>query len=117
MLRCSDPSCDSYVEGEKRVQLAAYSYDNGVAPYNNPNDLMREFATTIETDKPYMLIMAMDATGLSTFSLADVAGNLIETQTIQHTITCEDNYFEGTVQGWYFGGTCRAPEDVFVTYS
>ena len=99
------------------MQLAAYSYDNGVAPFENPKDLMKEFATTIETDKKYMLIMAMDETGLSTFTLADASGNPLETQTVQHTVTCPDNYFEGTVQGWYFGGTCRAPEDVLVTYS
>eukprot|EP01032_Pedospumella_encystans_P029608 gene29608-33432_t len=67
--RCSDPSCNLYIEGTKRVQLAAYSYDNGVAPFENPKDLMKEFATTIETDKKYMLIMAMDETGLSTFTL------------------------------------------------
>ena len=115
--RCSDPSCNAYIEGTKRVQLAAYSYDNGVAPFENPKDLMKEFATTIETDKKYMLIMAMDETGLSTFTLADASGNPLETQTVQHTVTCPDNYFEGTVQGWYFGGTCRAPEDVLVTYS
>lgn len=88
-----------------------------MAPYNNPADLMREFATTIATDTPYMLVMSMDAAGLSTFTLADSAGTALETQTIQHTVTCPDNYFEGTVQGWYFGGTCRAPEDVLVTYS
>ncbi len=117
VFRCSDPSCDAYIEGTKRVQLAAYSYDNGVAPFENPKDLMKEFATTIETDKKYMLIMAMDETGLSTFTLADASGNPLETQTVQHTVTCPDNYFEGTVQGWYFGGTCRAPEDVLVTYS
>jgi len=32
-------------------------------------------------------------------------------------VTCVSNYFEGTVQGLYFGGTCRAPEDVVVVYS
>jgi hypothetical protein len=105
------------VEGTKRVQLAAYSYDNGVSPMENPSAFMKAFATTIETDTEYMLIMAMDDAGLTTFTIATAAGQALETQTVQHTVTCVDNYFEGTVQGLYFGGTCRAPEDVVVVYS
>lgn len=29
---------------------------------------------------------------------------------------CLDDYYEGTVQGLYFGGTCAAPEEVVCTY-
>lgn len=115
--RCSDASCDAYEEGTKKVQLAAYSYDNGVSPMENPAEFMKEFATTIETDTEYMLIMSMDDQGLTTFTLASAAGKMIESQYVQHTITCPDDYFKGTVQGLYFGGTCRAPEDVVIYYS
>ena len=115
--RCSDASCDAYEEGAKRVQLAAYSYDNGVSPMENPSEFMKEFSTTIETDTEYMLIMNMDETGLTTFTLATAAGESIESQYVQHTVTCPDDYFKGTVQGLYFGGTCRAPEDVVIVYS
>jgi hypothetical protein len=117
LCRCSDPSCDAYVEGTKRVQLAAYSYDNGTTPMENPSAFMKEFATTIETETDYMLIMSMDDKGLTTFTLADADGTPLESQFVQHTVTCPDNYFEGTVQGLYFGGTCRAPEDVAVVFS
>jgi hypothetical protein len=117
LYRCSDPSCDAYVEGTKRVQLAAYSYDNGTTPMENPSAFMKEFATTIETETNYMLIMSMDDKGLTTFTLADADGAPLESQYVQHTVTCPDNYFEGTVQGLYFGGTCRAPEDVAVVYA
>ena len=83
----------------------------------NPSEFMKAFTTTISTETKYMLIMGMDNTGLTTFSLAQSDGTVIESQYVQHKNTCEDNYYEGTVQGWYFGGTCRAPVDVTVVYS
>lgn len=83
----------------------------------NPSEFMKTFKTTIDTDVDYMLIMTMDETGLTTFTLADAAGVALESQLVQHKVTCPDDYFKGTVQGWYFGGTCHAPEDVLVVYS
>jgi hypothetical protein len=59
----------------------------------------------------------MDIDGLSIFSLYDESKTLLEQQTVQHLNTCVDNFSEGEVQGLYFGGTCRAPIDVVVTYS
>lgn len=99
------------------MQLGAYSYDNGTSPMENPAAFMKAFKTTIETDVNYVLIMSMDESGLTTFTLADAAGAPLESQYVQHTATCPDNYFEGTVQGLYFGGTCRAPEDIVVVFS
>ena len=59
----------------------------------------------------------MDENGLSTFSLFDFQLREIESQTIQHTNICEENYFKGTVDGLYFGGTCTAPSEIIVSYT
>lgn len=117
--RCSDSSCPAYTEGNPPgIQLAAYSYDDGVAPYTGENpDLLKEFATVIFPDQIYTLRLVMDAAGASTFMLYNSSGQLLEQQVVQHTQLCVDNYNEGTVNGWYFGGSCTAPEDVWVTYS
>ena len=90
----------------------------GVAPYTGENsNLLKEFSTTLFPDKTYELTMDMDDTGLTNFGLfdADLSSEL-EKQSVQHDNMCTDNFYEGTVDGLYFGGTCEAPEDVVVTY-
>jgi len=114
--RCSDSSCSLY-DGKNKISLAAYSYDAGVAPYTGENPgLLQEFKTTIYANTQYKYTLAMDETGLSTFILSSVDGTELETQYVQHTVLCVDNYFEGTVQGLYFGGTCAAPITVIAKY-
>ncbi len=114
--KCSDNSCDAY-NGEARIQIGAYSYDNGVAPYTGErDDLMKTFSNTILPDQIYKLTLSMNDDGLSTFDLSDVNNNLIETQYINHENKCSKNYYEGIVDGLYFGGTCNAPTDIIVTY-
>lgn len=112
----------SSVESEEHpfvIQLAAYSYDNGVAPYTGENpDLLRVFKTLVVPEVEFRLRMVMAVDGQTMFSLIDpITGTVMEQQIVQHKQTCPDNYFEGTVNGLYFGGTCVAPEDVWVTYS
>lgn len=99
------------------VELAAYSYDNGVAPYTgqNPN-LLKQFQTTLVPLVPYVLNMVMTDDGITTFNLQDANKILLESVTVQHDNLCASNYFEGTVDGLYFGGTCAAPIDVVVPY-
>lgn len=150
--RCSDPSCARYEDGKEKIELAAYSYDNGeqyqscccstfpflfvillmsrsymytiyfihigIAPYTgeNPN-LLKEFSTTIYPDKQYELTMTMDETGLTVFGLNDPDLSIqLEMQSVQHDNLCSDNFYEGTVDGLYFGGTCTAPNNVIVSY-
>lgn len=115
--KCSDASCAGYIPKEERIEIGAYSYDGGVAPYTgeNPN-LMKTFTTTILPNIPYQYRMIMEETGLSTFILNDADGNELERQTVQHKVTCTSNYFEGTVDGLYFGGTCAAPTELVVLY-
>eukprot|EP01031_Cornospumella_fuschlensis_P028992 gene28992-34994_t len=114
--KCSDSSCAAYT-GTAAIQLAAYSYDNGVPPYTGENPgLLKEFHTLIFPDTQYILQLIMDSTGLSTFNLRDKYGSLLESQYVQHSQLCEDNFYEGTVQGLYFGGTCAAPEEIVCTY-
>ena len=118
--RCSDPTCASYIPGTQRIEIATYSYDNGIKPYEYPQPnptVLQPFAITIEPYVPYKFSIDLDEKGASIFSLSTIDGKLLETHTVLHTITCTDNYFEGVVDGLYFGGDCRAPEDLVVTYS
>ena len=78
---------------------------------------MKTFQTTLTPEYTYILILSMDIQGLSTFTLLDSKRQVLETVYIQHSNFCEENYFEGTVDGLYFGGTCEAPLDIIVTYS
>ena len=114
--RCSDVSCAAY-DGSPKIQIGAYSYDGGVAPYTGEKpQLLQEFKTTIPAATPFKYGMIMNDQGLTTFMLSTAEGVLLETQLVQHDVWCADNYFEGTVQGLYFGGTCRAPATVVVAY-
>lgn len=58
----------------------------------------------------------MESNGLSNFLLYDAVGTLVEVQSVQHENICAENYYEGVLQGLYFGGTCRAPVEVVVEY-
>lgn len=117
--RCTVKQCPGYAEGDSKVQLAAYSYDNGIKPYTeekeNPN-LSKVFSTLLLTEVIYSLALEMNADGQSRFRLSTSSGDLIEEQVIQHDNKCEDNYFEGILHGLYFGGTCVAPEDISIQY-
>lgn len=117
--KCSDPSCEGYVAGSPPgIQIGAYSYDNGVAPYSGQDPgLMKTFKTVISPEIVYTYQLIMDATGISTFVLKTAEGVELERQIVQHTALCADNYFEGTVQGLYFGGTCKAPVEIIATYT
>lgn len=117
--RCTADMCAGYTDADgSKIQIAAYSYDGGVAPYTGENpELLKIFTTILSPNIDYLLTLTMDATGLSVFKLSSSTGTAIETQTVQHSVLCEDNYYEGVVQGLYFGGTCRAPEDVTVHYT
>lgn len=115
--RCTSSACAGYDESlGKRVQIAAYSYDNGAKPYPDNPELLKVFNTLLIPNVMYMLTLEMDESGLSQYHLSDSDGDSIETQTVQHQNACAENYNEGTVHGLYFGGDCRAPEDVTIQY-
>jgi hypothetical protein len=105
------------------IQLAAYSYDYGIAPYtgDNPN-LLKEFKTVIYPEKKYRFNIDMFENGTSVFSLFEVnidglSESFLESESVLHSNTCVDNYYEGTVDGLYFGGTCASPVELTVVYS
>jgi hypothetical protein len=83
---------------------------------DDPN-LLQPFTTLLAPSTPYILAISMDAAGVSSYLLLSGSGEVLETQTVQHATLCADNYYEGAVQGLYFGGNCRAPEEVGVQYS
>jgi hypothetical protein len=54
-------------------------------------------------------LIDMFENGTSSFSLFEVSSDgqsetFLETQTVLHDNKCIDNYYEGTVDGLYFGG-------------
>jgi len=55
--------------------------------------------------------------GVASYTIkgSDNTGNIDETVTVQHNNMCDD-YEKGTVEGFYFGGTCTAPVDVTAEY-
>ena len=59
----------------------------------------------------------MDGAGKTLYILMTDSGDVLETHAVQHTNTCIDNFNEGIVDGLYFGGSCRAPEEVGVQYT
>lgn len=117
--RCSDSSCDGYIENENRIQLGAYSYDDSNKPYDGLHpDLIKTFTNTIKPDQYYNLTLVMNESGLSSFILSDPYNNneMIETQYITHNKTCK-NFSKGLLAGLYFGGTCTASTEIIVQYS
>ena len=65
----------------------------------------------------YIISIAMSASGLSTFVLADTTGKFLEAKYVQHKNTCPSNFASGYITALFFGGTCAAPTDVSITYS
>mmetsp|Transcript_3319 Transcript_3319/g.6034 ORF Transcript_3319/g.6034 Transcript_3319/m.6034 type:complete len:230 (+) Transcript_3319:63-752(+) len=114
--RCSDPSCKAY-NGQNRIQLAGYSYDNGLNPYSDDPSLLPVFSTLLVPSVTYTLALSMDNVGKTSYILMTDTGGVLETHVVQHTNTCVDNFNEGIVDGLYFGGSCRAPEVVGVEYT
>ena len=114
--RCSDASCKAYDGVNEKIQIAGYSYDNSLKPYQHA-ELLPIFQTTIFPDVQYSYTLEQTEDGVSSFTLkgTDSTGDISETVTVQHNNKCND-YEKGTVQGFYFGGTCKAPVKVTATY-
>lgn len=99
------------------IQLATYSYDNGIVPYTNENwDLSKTFSTIVQPSVAYILGMESFINGTVAHTLSSSNGTLLELKTNVHSNLCTTNYQEGTVLGLYFGGTCTAPQAISVKY-
>lgn len=79
--------------------------------------LLPVFSTLLVPAETYTLALSMDAAGKTSYILMTDAGAVLETRVVQHANTCVDNFNEGIVDGLYFGGNCRAPEEVGVLYT
>lgn len=79
--------------------------------------MLKPFTTLLTPGVTYTLALSMDSAGLTSYILMTGAGETLETQQVQHANPCVDNFSEGAVQGLYFGGDCRAPEEVGVLYT
>ena len=99
------------------IQVATYSYDAGTKPYSQDNwRLLREFKTILQPEIQYGLGMESFANGSVAYSLLDSQGILLEQIVNQHENLCS-KFQQGLIHGLYFGGTCRAPLDIMVTYA
>ncbi|CAM9461179.1 unnamed protein product, partial [Ectocarpus fasciculatus] len=117
--RCTQENCPGYSDADgPKIQLAAYSYDAGTPPYTGENpELLKIFGNLFYPNINYYLGLAMDESGLSTFTVSSADGVEIESISVQHSNLCSENFNEGSLQGFYFGGTCTAPIDVTVQFS
>jgi hypothetical protein len=95
------------------IEIAAYAYDNGVAPIDDPTRLLKEFSTKLLINNWYKITMIFEE-NKTTYLLYDNNGQHLETQEIDHR-SCS-NFNLGIMQGLYFGGVCPAPQDVTVCY-
>ena len=100
------------------VELAAYSYDSGDAPYDPPNpNLLQPFNFSLPPGVSFGLELDVGDPAASHFILSDATtGAAIETKTVLHDNACL-NAAEGYRLSLYFGGQCRAPTNVSVCYS
>jgi len=98
------------------IELAAYSYDNGVNPYNPPNpNLLQPFSTILQPGVPYDLHLDLSDPANSIFKLT-APTQQPETRTVKHTNACS-RAAQGYKLSLYFGGQCAAPSDVTVCYT
>jgi hypothetical protein len=113
--RCIDASCDAH-DGTAKIQPACgvFLRRRDQKPYPDNPDLLEVFHTA---EVPYEYALRMDDSGACTLTrLADRTGALLETiVVVNHKTRCVDNYYEGSLQGFDFGGQCTAPEQVSVT--
>lgn len=97
---------------KNKIEIAAYSYDKGRKPFENP-DLLKIFKTLLDVEKEYFLKLEYFLERTE-FTLMDKDKVNLEKVIILHT-KCE-YYKRGIVLGLYFGGQCPAPQDVTVCY-
>jgi hypothetical protein len=119
-----DPTCFVYENGhvvsEKPecpgkdiLQFAAYSYDNGLKPFQHQGDLLKIFATQFHPDTEYNL--ELDFQDEKTiYRVYDADMNLLEEQFVNQRYCKHPE--RGYKLGLYFGGQCRAPSAVSACY-
>jgi hypothetical protein len=95
------------------IEIAAYAYDNGTQPIDDPDRLLKEFSTKLHVNIWYKMTMIFEE-AKTTYQLFDDNNQLLETQEIDHR-QC-NNFKLGAMQELYFGGICPAPQDVTLCY-
>jgi hypothetical protein len=123
-----DVSCliydsSGHVIGEKTncpeanlIELAAYAYDDGLKPFQHIGKLLKQFSTKLHVNKWYQLTITFHETETTYYlSESDHHPQILETQTIHHRLCPE--FTHGTMQSFYFGGICPAPQAVSVCYN
>lgn len=106
-----DPNCPL----KNKIEIAAYSYDKGRKPFENPGTLLKIFKTLLDVEKPYILKLEYFVDKTDFYLLNGMDQRVLEHVVIDHS-KCE-YYNRGAVLGLYFGGQCPAPQAVTVCYS
>ena len=95
------------------IDLCAAAYDNGVRPYENEGTLLKQFSTRLQVGVWYRLTLRFSS-NQTIYELADSIDALIESKTINHRVCSSFN--QGSMQNFYFGGQCAAPQLVSACY-
>ena len=95
------------------IELAAAAYDHGLKPYQHPGTLEKEFTIKARINTWYGLTLTFTH-NQTIYQLFDDSDLILETQTIDHRVCLE--YHHGTMQSFYFGGECVAPQTVSACY-
>jgi hypothetical protein len=96
------------------VEVAAYAYDKADKPFENQGRLLKEFKNKVKVNQWYGYRLKINIPNTE-YELSDSSGNLIESLTIEHR-DCNASFSVGTLQGFYFGGQCPAPQPVSACY-
>lgn len=105
-----DPNCPL----KNKIQIAAYSYDQGRKPFEHQGELLKIFKTLVDVEQEYIYRLEYFE-NKTDFYLMTKDKKLLEHVVIQHT-KCS-GYKNGYVLGLYFGGQCPAPQSVTACYS
>ena len=97
------------------IEIAAYSYDDGVKPYDPPNaNLLQSFSTILQPNVAYTLKLDLSDPSNTIYELN--SSNIRERKVVKHANNCSSAR-KGYELSLYFGGQCTAPSTVTVCYT
>jgi hypothetical protein len=97
------------------MELAAYTYDHGLKPFEHIGTLLKEFKTLVKIGEWVNLEIDLDV-NRSTYKILSSNGTIVETQIIDRKDCSSGPDSFLFVQSLYFGGQCPAPQRVDVCY-
>ena len=97
------------------IEIAAYSYDKGVKPYDPPNsNLLQPFSTILQPNVAYTLKLDLSDPSNTIYEIN--SSKIHERKVVNHANNCSSAQ-EGYELSLYYGGQCTAPSTVTVCYN